>query len=59
MTKSFKKFREEWDDDEWGNDEDRDHRKKKQMEKRKARRKEKYEGRWDDLDDKGEKIKIK
>ena len=52
MTKSFKKFREEWEDDEWGDGDDRSYRRKqKQMEKRKARRKEKYEGRWEEHDD--------
>ena len=50
MTKSFKKFREEWEDDEWGVDESYDRRKQKQMEKRKARRKEKYNERWDDME---------
>lgn len=50
MTKSFKKFREEWEDDEWGADESYDRRKQKQMEKRKARRKEKYNERWDDME---------
>lgn len=55
MTKSFKKFREEWEDDEWGEDESYDRRKKKQTEKRKARRREKYDGRWDDMEDRNEK----
>ena len=50
MTKSFKKFREEWEDDEWGDDESYNHRKKKQTEKRKARRREKYNERWDDME---------
>lgn len=50
MTKSFKKFREEWEYDEWGADESYDRRKQKQMEKRKARRKEKYNERWDDME---------
>lgn len=50
MTKSFKKFREEWEDDEWGNNESYDRLKQKQMEKRKARRKEKYDERWDEME---------
>lgn len=50
MAKSFKKFREEWEDDEWGVDESYDRRKQKQMEKRKARRKEKYDERWDEME---------
>ena len=50
MTKSFKKFREEWEDDEWGDGESYNQRKKKQTEKLKARRKEKYNERWDDME---------
>lgn len=52
MAKSFKKFREEWEDDEWGDDEDRNlRRKEKQMESRKAKRKQKLQSRWDDIED--------
>ena len=52
MTKSFKKFREEWEDDEWGDGDDRNYRRKeRQMEKRKERRKEKLKGRWDEMDE--------
>lgn len=46
MAKSFKKFREEWED-EWGHDDQRGRGKKDKMEKRKARQKEKYESRWE------------
>jgi hypothetical protein len=52
MAKSFKKFREEWEDDEWGDNEDRSYKKKKkQLEKRKANRKQKLESRWNDVED--------
>ena len=57
MAKSFKKFREEWEDDEWGDSESRGGRKKEKMEKRKARRKEKYDSRWDDHEDRAKKRK--
>lgn len=52
MAKSFKKFREEWEDDEWGDNEDRSYKKKKkQLEKRKANRKQKLDSRWNDVED--------
>jgi hypothetical protein len=52
MTKSFKKFREEWEEDEWGENDDRGYRRKeRQMENRKERRKEKLKSRWDDVED--------
>ena len=52
MTKSFKKFREQWEDDEWGDNEDRSHkRKQKQLEKRKENRKQKLQTRWDSVED--------
>ena len=52
MTKSFKKFREEWEEDEWGDSEDRNYkRKQKQLEKRKENRKQKLQTRWDSVED--------
>lgn len=52
MAKSFKKFREEWEEDEWGEDDDRSYsRKEKRMEKRKENRKQKLKGRWEEVED--------
>lgn len=40
MPKSFKKFREDWEDDEWGSDDE--HRgKERKMKKRREKRREK------------------
>jgi hypothetical protein len=55
MAKSFKKFREEWEDDEWGlNDEDdvrsKEHRMKNRRNKRKNKVQEKYSS-FDNIDD--------
>lgn len=53
MAKSFKKFREEWDD-EWGNDDDESRGKDRKLrERRDNRRKKTYEkfSRFEDRDD--------
>jgi hypothetical protein len=51
MSKRIKKFRDSWEDDEWGrNDEGSHKRKDKQLQKRKDRRKEKFADRWYDED---------
>lgn len=51
MSKRIKKFRESWEDDEWGRDEESSYKKKdKRLESRKSKRKEKFADRWFDED---------
>lgn len=52
MSKRIKKFREKWEDDEWGQDDDTSYKKKKdrRLESRKNKRKEKFSDRWYDED---------
>ena len=45
MAKSFKKFREEWEDDEWGDDDDH-RRKERRMEKRRKKRRTKVQEKY-------------
>ena len=50
MAKSFKKFRDEWDDDEWGsNDEFRS--KDRNLENRRSKRRKKVQDRFSNLED--------
>lgn len=52
MTKGFKKFREEYEDDEWGDSDARNRkRKEKRLDDRKIKRKEKLKSRWEDTDE--------
>ena len=51
MSKRIKKFRDSWEDDEWGNNEDTSYKKKdKRLQNRKNKRKEKFADRWYDED---------
>ena len=51
MSKRIKKFREAWEDDEWGHSEENSYKKKdKRLESRKSKRKEKFADRWYDDD---------
>jgi len=53
MAKSFKKFRDEWDDDEWGsNDEFRS--KDRSLENRRSKRRKKVKDRFSDLENNDE-----
>lgn len=50
MAKSFKKFRESWEDDEWGENEERQIRsKEKRMKNRRDKRKMKHEEKYSSL----------
>jgi hypothetical protein len=50
MAKSFKKFREECDD-EWSYDDDEVRRKERRMEKRRDKRRDKFQEKYSHLDD--------
>lgn len=50
MSKRIKKFREAWEDDEWGHNEERADRKKDKLKNRQQKRKEKFSERWFDED---------
>lgn len=50
MSKRIKKFRDSWEDDEWGSKDENQKRKDKRLQKRKDRRKEKFADRWYDED---------
>lgn len=54
MTKSFKKFREEWDADEWGSDDYDNRRKDKKLESRRQQRREKVHEKYSKFDDNDE-----
>lgn len=54
MTKSFKKFREEWDTDEWGSDDDDNRRKDRKLESRRQQRREKVHEKYSKFDDNGD-----
>jgi hypothetical protein len=51
MAKSFKKFREEWEDDEWGTSEDDHRRKERRMENRRNKRRDKIQEKFASFDD--------
>ena len=50
MPKSFKKFREEWEDDEWGND-DEHRRKDRKMESRRQKRRQRVNDKYSKFDE--------
>ena len=55
MAKSFKKFREEWEDDEWGRfDEEDIRRKERRMENRRSKRRDKVQEKFASFDDTGD-----
>lgn len=54
MAKSFKKFREEWEGDEWGDSDDYDRRKDRKMESRRQKRRTKVQEKYSALDDNSE-----
>lgn len=50
--KTFKKFRDEWEDDEWGENEDRHVRnKEKRLENRRSRKRQKFTEKFSSIDD--------
>jgi len=52
MAKSFKKFREQWEEDEWGDNEERSvRRKEKKMKSRRDKRKMKHEEKYSNFND--------
>jgi len=53
MAKSFKKFREEWEDDEWGND-DYNRKKDRNLENRRQKRRSKIAEKFSAFEDKDE-----
>ena len=55
MAKSFKKFREEWEDDEWGNNEDYGRKKDRNLESRRENRRNKLAEKYSAFDENEEK----
>lgn len=51
MAKSFKKFRQGWDDDEWGDDEDYGRKKDRKLEKRRKNRRKKMAEKFSALEE--------
>lgn len=51
MAKSFKKFREEYEYDEWGNNDDDVRRKERRMENRRAKMRDKVHEKYSSFDE--------